>query len=208
VSGGEDRTRLPADVVELLRDEPGLLAIADALKATQERRRRRAGIAGVLIAAAVVAAAAVIAVGLSHSRNGGDVIQRAAHAASGQHLNLVATVTGKQGRVEFEGNYLPASGQGRAVVHLSGFDKLAGGRVPQLRGLLDRFAIEYQRTLSSGRAQLAAATSERLWLRMTINGLRYEVALDRTTYRPVLIRVVPRGATSAVTLDITHFAVS
>lgn len=206
MSGRQRRVDLPDDVVELLRDEPGLLAIADALRATQARRRRR-GIeaAGVLIAAIV----SVIAFGLLHNSSGhADVIERAAQAAAGSHLSLVATVAAKAGRVELAGSYEPPLRRGHSVVHLSGVEKLQGGRLPQISRLLDQFATDYQRTLAAGQAQLATSTASTIWLKMTIKGVRYEVAIDRGNYRPVLIRVVPRGSTNVVTLDVTHFVVS
>lgn len=53
------RTRLDDEVLELLADEPELLAIADAFAETQARRRRRARPVGLAAAAALVAAAAL-----------------------------------------------------------------------------------------------------------------------------------------------------
>jgi hypothetical protein len=203
------RVDLPAEVVELLQDEPGLLAIADALRASNRGRSRRRLVSLALVAAvgAVVLAVAGASF-LLHSSKRDGVIARAAEAAQGSRLTLVASVVSKGRRVELEGRYEPALGEGRAVVHLQGVDKLASPRLPQVRTLLDRFAIGYQRTLRAGRAELTASTGSTLWLRLGISGVDYQVALDRDTYRPVLIRVVPPGASAAVTLDVMRFAVS
>jgi hypothetical protein len=53
------RTRLDDEVLELLADEPELLAIADAFAETQAHRRRRVRPAGLAAAAALVAAVAI-----------------------------------------------------------------------------------------------------------------------------------------------------
>ena len=82
-----------AEVVELLRDSPDLLAIADAIAATQELppRRTRAGLVRFAAVAAVVAAAAVVALVLPWNGRGGGFVERALAAlGDGQVIHLVS----------------------------------------------------------------------------------------------------------------------
>jgi hypothetical protein len=82
-----------AEVVELLRDSPDLLAIADAIASTQERPRRRlrAGLIRLAAVAAVVVIAGVVALASPWDGRGGGFVERALAAlGDGQVIHLVS----------------------------------------------------------------------------------------------------------------------
>ena len=81
------------EVVELLRDSPDLLAIADAIAATQERprRRMRVGLVRLGAVAAVVTTAAVVALVSPWQGRGSGFVERALAAlGDGQVIHLVS----------------------------------------------------------------------------------------------------------------------
>jgi hypothetical protein len=82
-----------AEVAELLRESPDLLAIADAVGATQSRQRRRSWTAGMRVvaaAAAVTVAAALALVSPWEGRGGGFVAQALAALGNGQVIHVVS----------------------------------------------------------------------------------------------------------------------
>lgn len=82
-----------AEVVELLRDSPDLLAIADAIAATQDvpRRRGRAGLFRFAAVAAVVSVAAVVALVSPWEGRGSGFVERALAAlGNGQVIHAVS----------------------------------------------------------------------------------------------------------------------
>jgi hypothetical protein len=81
------------EVVELLRDSPDLLAIADAIAATQERPRRRIGpgLVRLVAVAALVGVAAVVALVSPWVGRGGGFVERALAAlGDGQVIHVVS----------------------------------------------------------------------------------------------------------------------
>jgi hypothetical protein len=93
VSVAERRGLADAEVVELLRDEPALLAIADAIATTQRppQRRRRRVPARLLVAAAAVALV-LVAGQVQPWERGGDAIAARALAAVGHGPVLHAAI--------------------------------------------------------------------------------------------------------------------
>jgi hypothetical protein len=86
--------RLDAEVIELLRDSPDLLAVADAIGATQEapaRGRARAALLRFAAVAAIVAFAAVLAlVSPWESKGSGFVARALAALGDGQVIHVVS----------------------------------------------------------------------------------------------------------------------
>ena len=74
------RDRSDIETLEALRDEPELLAIADAVAATQRRRRRRPP-RRLLVAVAAVVAAAAVALAAPWEDDGGSIVTERALAA-------------------------------------------------------------------------------------------------------------------------------
>lgn len=89
-----------AEVVELLRDSPELLAIADAIAATQEvrRRRPRPGLIRFAAVAAVVAVAAVAALVSPWEGRGSGFVERALAALGNGQVIHVVSVSDVPGR--------------------------------------------------------------------------------------------------------------
>lgn len=208
---------MPGEVIELLREDPDLLAVADAIVAVGpapvlafHRQTRVRVVAAVALAAVLATLAALL---LSSPARGSDDIKRAEAAASGgPRVELVVTLNGLGGvtgtrRIRIDGLYDTRS-PSHSVVRLTGVDKLVQPRLPEVRSLVADFATQYHRALASGLAEVTQKTAAVIWIRLTVNKLHYEVAVDRTTYRPRLIRVVPRGAKEVVVLTVLRFHAS
>lgn len=83
--------KLREDTVELLKDEPELLAIADAIQATQAPRRHHLQRRTLIAAAGLLIAVLVVGIGLDVSGSDRDLIDRAAAAAGqGRLISFVA----------------------------------------------------------------------------------------------------------------------
>ena len=79
------------ETLEALQGHPDLLAIADALVATQKRRRRRLPFARIGLAAAVIVVAAVVALVSPWQGEGGGFVARALAAlGDGQVIHVVS----------------------------------------------------------------------------------------------------------------------
>jgi hypothetical protein len=90
VSAFEQTVLGDREVLEVLSNHPDLLAIADAVAATQRRRRRRLPLARVgIVAAAVVTAAAVALVAPWQGRGAGFVARALAALGDGQVIHIV-----------------------------------------------------------------------------------------------------------------------
>jgi hypothetical protein len=208
------------EVLEALRNEPELLAIADAMEETQRpprsSRRRALSRSAVLV---VVGAAALVAVLLWPSGGGRNPILDRALAAigNGPVLHLVsraptgqALVNLKTGRTtlptfEFE------SWSDRSLRRFHFLIRENGRVVGEFLYPQDRtrdmhfdapdaayaaFWSGYRRALSSGKAKIVRNGSlygrPVYWL--TFNSSRNEVAVDRRTYKPVAFRSIsPSG---------------
>jgi hypothetical protein len=207
------------ETIEALRDEPELLAIADAFAATQRPAPRRLrGIAPGVAAAAALAAAVALAVLLWPTGGGGDGVLGRALAAigDGRVLHLVLESRGGEELVDLRtGRRTPVvarveswrdgdSGREHVVIRIG--DTITDALVPddlQEHGLssgptdpaLDALWKGYRRALADGAAFLdgrgVVDGHPVYWLHFPSFGDRLrgtKVAIDRKTYKPVLVR--------------------
>jgi RNA polymerase sigma-70 factor (ECF subfamily) len=222
--GGRAMSLRDPEVLELLRDEPELLALADAVAATQSPpAHRRLRTPPRLLAGVAAVAALVFALVLFLPGGGSNGILDRALAAIGQGrvLHLVMRMPTDTGLVELKsGRHIVEtaelelwsdrdSGRTHVVWRLPGglvFDvvvpddlpKGAHGRggVGKLDPAFTAVVSGYRQALASGQAKLER--QGRLggrtvyWLRfapLKRGDVGTEVAIDRTTYKPVLFRV-------------------
>ena len=206
---------LDPEVVELLADEPELLALADALGSTRAPRRRPAA----WIASGAAAVAAAILVALLAPWNGGGsptlaralaalgdrpvihVIARVQFLRASRHPaefqietwydtkhRLLHTITRANGRIV--GDVLVS----RSVrVGRSGIIPFARVATPTLDPALADFTTRYREALASGTAHVVRTERDRIWIDFPRPGLTREVAVDRKTYKPLLLRTLVRG---------------
>jgi hypothetical protein len=206
------------EVFEALRDEPELLAIADAVEETQRLpfRRRALSRSAVLVA---VGAAALVAVLLWPSGGGrnpildralaaignGPVLHLVSRASTGQELVNLKTGRTTLPTFEFESwsdrslrrfHFLIRE-NGRVVGEfLYPEDRTTDMHVDAPDAAYAAFWSGYRRALSSGKAKIVRKGSlygrPVYWL--TFNAPRNEVAVDRRTYKPVAFRSIsPSG---------------
>jgi hypothetical protein len=208
------------EVLEALRDEPELLAIADAVEETQRpprsSRRRALSRSAVLV---VVGAAALVAVLLWPSGGGrnpildralaaignGPVLHLVSRAPTGQELVNLKTGRTTLPTFEFESwsdrslrrfHFLIRE-NGRVVAELLyPQDRTRDMHVDAPDAAYAAFWSGYRRALSSGKAKIVRKGSlygrPVYWL--TFNSPRNEVAVDRRTYKPVAFRSIsPSG---------------
>lgn len=209
------RRRVYADreVLELFADEPELVAIVDAVAATQRRHLRRRG---PLVAAAATAAVVVAVVaGVLLPWRGGDAgFVEAALAAvgdgrvvhvvsrrvdSGEQLVDLRTGAGRPTRVEVETWYDERSGRLRAVTRREGVvvaDALgvATDDAAELTAL--DFGRGYRAALD--RVDEAEEVGDAALVRLRVRGVDYDVVIDRETHLPRRYRRAEDGATWSV----------
>lgn len=204
------------EVLELLRDEPELLAIVDAIAATQVQRRRRVPQRLLLVAA--VAGVVLVSIALVPWRLGGDGLSERALAAIGgarvvhvvasrpepeQTLIDLATGTERSGEVRLETWFDSDTGDtrtttrrnGEVVADTAAAGTASGGRDPAV----SLFVRGYRPALERG--EIAVLRRERLdgvdvvWVQVTLpSGRRSEVALDTSTDLPVAFRFAAEPA--------------
>ena len=203
------------EVVELLRDEPELLALADALADTQQQPSHRARrVAPRLGAVAAVAAGIAAAVLLWPSGNGNDVVLGRALAAIGDgrvlHLvleqplgeTLVDLQTGERTVETTRLETWTDRDFRRAHIVMRSGGRVADVVLPEnaaAHGPVDpayvAFWTGYREALENGDAKLEGEDSiggrPVYWLRFPSferNVPGTLVAIDRATYKPVVIR--------------------
>ena len=215
--------RLDAEVVDLLRDEPRLLAIADAVVSTQQpasRSRRRTRLA--TLAAALLVAVAIVEVGPWRGEAGGVADRALAAIGSGPvlhavleardpHGSLVELSTGKRAATTIQIEYWFDDERGllRSLARRNGVagDELLqtarGGLAvrPAPNPALALFVRGYRRALAEGDARAAGTETvdgrRVTWLELRAGGVAERVAIDAETYAPVLIRALgPDGSPS------------
>ena len=200
--------RLDAETLDVLRDEPELLAIAEAVRATQGSRHHvlrspRAALSVATAATAALGAAAILWLGSSGSEGllpraqaaagPSDAVLRMTFALSESHASLrivmnpvantAAVTVIHRGRV-----------QNHASLDLAADDASSPERVPFPVGReLIVVAATYREALRDGRAISATrpAGSKLSWLLVRVApGFRYRVAIDPYTgaMRSVVIR--------------------
>jgi hypothetical protein len=208
------------EVLEALRDEPELLAIADAVEETQRLPRSSRGrVLSRSAALIAVGAAALVAVLLWPSGGGrnpildralaaignGPVLHLVSRASTGQELVNLKTGRTTLPTFEFESwsdrslrrfHFLIRE-NGRVVGEfLYPEDRTTDMHVDAPDAAYAAFWSGYRRALSSGKAKIVREGSlygrPVYWL--TFNAPRNEVAVDRRTYKPVAFRSIsPSG---------------
>jgi hypothetical protein len=207
------------EILEVLHDEPELLALADAVAETQRpaRSRRARRMVPRAIAVAGVAAAILVAVLLAPGGNGNHAILGRALAAigNGRVLHLVMqTRTGtvlvdltsgrrtvETAQIEswtdrnFQRDHLVMRVRGHVADLLLPEDRKKGGMVGAVDPAFAALWTGYRRSLANGDAKLErkgiVAGRPVYWLRFPSfdhGRAGTEVAIDRRTYKPVLVR--------------------
>ena len=215
---------LPDEVVDLLRDDPGLLAVADAVRSARPSSRYRRPLVAIgvpAMAAAVFVAVLLALVGPWSGHRNPLVAQAAADALKSRVVNLrVATrrplrlgVDPETGRViraaiEIATTFNARTNHGSAVVKpVDGASLPPDGKVAALKAAVEDFPGDYRDAFKMKRAELIGESRSLVWLRITTpNGKRYDVALDRKTLQPLVIRLELQGSKAPVTLDVVGFS--
>lgn len=202
------------EVVELFADEPELMAVVDALAATEasSSRRRRVAVGAV---AAAVAVAAVVALLAPWAEHGPNVVDQALGAVGtadvfhtvvardlpyDEHVDL-ASGASQPVRVTVETWVDARGGQVRSVIRHEGAIVADVEALPAARsvpGLTDRnaqlFATDYRAALAADRARVTRRGSfagrEAIWLQVTTAASSQEDVLGADTYRPLAFREV------------------
>lgn len=218
---------LDREVVELLRDDPDLLALADAIVATQPRARRPY-VWRVLVIAAVIGAAITLAVVAPWHGHGDGFVGRAL-AAMGHgpvlHAVIESTVpnetivtlsSGRERPVPQTLEYWYDADRGslRAISSTNGgvvVDALVprNSTEPRLDPALTAFVSRYRDALKSGEArEVGKGTFDGrsvIWLRFDYRSFGERVGIDAQTYRPVVIEPLgPQGKPVAPIWTVTE----
>jgi hypothetical protein len=217
-------TLLDGETVDLLADDPELLAIADALVATRPRRRRRAP----FVAGAAIAAGLALAF-LAPWSGGTPALAHALTALGSRPVvHVIARAPTPRGEVQTETWYDTAHRILHAKIRRNGkltddfvvrtFTWVSRSRivgfVAVARGpllvappgtwvtglpspeLLD-FTTRYRDVLKSGRARVAGrgtiAGRAVVWIEFRRPIWTTRIAVDATTYKPVLLRTLVAG---------------
>src|SRR5690349_3706318 len=196
------------EVLELLRDEPELLAIADAVAETEAPRRLKP--ARALLAVAVVAVALFALVLASPWDRGGEdgsVLGRALAAipAGGPVVHLISSLDSPGAEsVTSESYYYPEKHLLRVITRdhgqvVSDFTTRATeDEFTTFPGFLDQAAF-FRKALQQHEAKQVGAGTWRgrpvYWVQLEKGGrLQLRIGLDRRSYRPVVFRGVnPKG---------------
>jgi hypothetical protein len=199
------------EVLEALREEPELLAIADAVAATGATRRRRRAVP-LLAAAAAVAVLSLLLVE-PWSDGGGPSLTGRALAAIGDgpilHAVVEARVPGQRvelstGRTEpivRSAEMWADEQQGVVLVVARAEGRVLSRRTVRLEPQLDApfgLAAVYRQGLEEGKVHRIGEGVVRgrnvIWVASTaLHGFALEAALDRETYDPLVMRYVRDG---------------
>jgi hypothetical protein len=203
------------EVLEALRDEPELLALADAVTETQDHRPKRRRAVSRAAALAAVGVAALLAVLLWPSGGGRNLILDRALAAigNGPVLHLVVRVPGGQELVSLQTGesttptFVIESWSDRKLKHFHTLFRQNGRIVAELLYPQDRepglqtdtvdpsytaLWSGFRQALDSGKAKIVGRGSvyghQVYWLRF--DSPRNRVAVDRGTYKVVAFRFI------------------
>jgi hypothetical protein len=205
------------EVLELLRDEPELLALADAVAET-EAARRQGPVRFLLAVAAVAVGLFALVLASPWDRGGGDgsVLGRALAAmpAGGPVVHLISSLDSPGAEsITAESYYYPAKHLLRVITRdhgeiVSDFTTRASeDEFTTFPGFLDQAAF-YRKALEQGAAkQVGQGTWRRrpvYWVQLEQGGrLQLRIGLDRGTYRPVVFRGVnPKGTPAGFQLAV------
>lgn len=205
------------EVVDLLRDEPELLALADAVADTQRRPQRVRGFAPKLAAVAAVAAGIAAVVLLWPGGGSGNGVLGRALAAIGDGQVLHLVMEGKTGEVfvnlesgerkvqmsrvelwtdrSFQHAHLVMHIDGQVADILLPDDVHNGVTVGEVDPVFSAFWTGYRKALENGDATVESSGTidgrAVYWLRFapSRNGAPgSEVAIDQQSYKPVVLR--------------------
>jgi hypothetical protein len=204
---------LDLEVAELLADEPALIAIADAVAATQRRPRRRRLPALIGLGAIGLCLVAGVLMLLPHGGARGSLLPQAlaavgtgavVHARIETSLPGTTVVDLRTGRTTpqtaaIEYWYDEERGQLRREVRRGGALVEGGGPSAAVDPALAAFVRGYRHALATGAARRLAdgvVGGRRVaWLQLGHGRYAERVAVDATSYTPVL--VVPHGSALA-----------
>jgi len=205
------------EVLELLRNEPELLAIADAIAETEGLRRRRPVRALFAVAAiAVGLCALVLAAPWDRGGGNGSVLGQALAAmpAGGPVVHLTSSLDAPGAEaIISESYYYPAKHLLRVITRdhgqvVSDFTtRAAEDEFTTFPGFLDQAAF-YRKALQQGAAKRVGEGTWRrrpvYWVQLEKGGrLQLRIGLDRNTYRPVVFRgVTPKGSPAGFQLAV------
>ncbi len=202
-----------AEVLELFADEPELLAVVDAVAATQPGRVSRGPRSALLVAAVTLIAAIVAAVWMPWGGHGSDVVGEAlaavgdapvTHAIVSRNLSddeRVDLLSGRTTsvRVSIETFFDVSRNRTRVVVRHGGVvvaDTAAPTATRAIPGMTDvagrLFSTGYRAALSRGAASVVRrgrfAARKAIWLALAIDGRPELVIIDAKTYLPIGFR--------------------
>jgi hypothetical protein len=207
---------LDREVADLLRDDPDLLAIADAIVATQPAdARRRSARWRPAVAAAVIVVAAVLAVVAPWHGHGNGLIDRALAAVGGgpvlhavvefdsPDVTVVNLSTGAERLLPQRLEYWFDADRRvlRALTSINGQVMVDHVGAPTLDPALTGFLSGYREALESGQAREAGRGTfdgkTVIWLTFDYRLFGERVGIDEHTYRPVVIEPLNPDGTPA-----------
>lgn len=216
------RVHLPDEVVDLLREDPDLLAVADAIRSTRSHVSHRQRLGAFGIAAVAVVSAAVVVIVAPWSQHSNRLVDQAAadvlrtHVV---HLRVrtqhpvrlgVDPETGKvlRAAVEVATTFDARTHKGRAIATVIGQPEAGAiGQVDRLKVAVGRFPSAYREALKMKRAVVFGESKTLVWVRITTPvGKTYDVALDRRTLQPVILRLEVSPNKGLVTLNVVNFS--
>ena len=199
------------EVLDVLRDEPELLAIADAVAETESPQRLRPARALIAVAAVATALFALVLISPWDRGGGNDgVLGRALAAipAGGPVVHLTASLDSPGAEsITSESYYEPSRHLLRVVTRDQGqvvsdfTTRAAEDEFTTFPGFLDQAAF-YRRALQEGRAKQVGEGTWRgrpvYWVQLEKGGgVQLRIGLDRHGYRPIVFRGVNPDGTSA-----------
>jgi hypothetical protein len=199
------------EVLELLRDEPELLAIADAVTETEHRARSLPAVRWIGTVALAAAALFVLVLASPWDRGGGGTVLGRALGAidttgSVVHLTTRLDSPGAES-LTAESFYEPRTNELRVVTRdegqvVSDFTTRAyEDQFTTFPGLLDAVAF-YRTALENGQAKVVGKGAWHgrpvYWVELERGGgFQLRIGLDRDTYRPIVFRGVNPDGTPA-----------
>lgn len=214
------------EVLDLLRDEPELLAIADAVADTRDTHRPLRPFRALGAVTLAVVAIFVLVLAAPWDRGGGGrggVLDRAlaAIATQGPIVHLTTKVEVSKGKEKFsplvDESYYDKRRRLVHVITRSGGAVVADYTTSAIDdefatfpGLLDQAAF-YRRALASGQAKVVGTGNWHgrpvYWVELDRGGaFRMRVGVDRESYRPVVFRTLnPNGTFSGFQLAVLGF---
>jgi hypothetical protein len=222
----KDKVYADQEVLDLFADEPELLAVVDAVAATQPRRERHAPLVAGAVVAAVALAALVIVLAAPWQGSGPGIVEQALAAVGAEpivhsavssdlpqdeRVNL-ATGVGRPVRVSVESWVDSERNAVHALIRHDGLtvvdeeSPVAGRTIPGLTDTGARlFVTGYRVALERGAATVARRGPfdgrEAIWLTVKAGGQQQEVIIDGDSYRPIAFREVGTVASTLWRVD-------